>query len=214
MKRFLLLVSKMKRLFILVFSIATVALGMRAANTLPEATAAHVLPEATAAHFCQLMVCDNSGRIQSLRQYIHQQQTVPSDSLTAEQMFCIYLFDYDGWKSLRIFPHTNRQGSTDKHPTANHRVNWYAAADRLPASLDAEHQRYIREVFPRLIAEVKAENWSQVDAYITRMLKYQTTFAAPARHHSTNHTPHAALIFLPFALFLAVPLVMSYKKHQ
>lgn len=148
MKRFLLLVSKMKRLFILVFSIATVALGMRAANTLPEATAAHVLPEATAAHFCQLMVCDNSGRIQSLRQYIHQQQAVPSDSLTAEQMFCIYLFDYDGWKSLRIFPHTNRQGSTDKHPTANHRVNWYAAADRLPASLDAEHQRYIREVFP------------------------------------------------------------------
>ena len=120
----------MKRLFILVFSIATVALGMRAANTLPEATAAHILPEATAAHFCQLMVCDNSGRIQSLRQYIHQQQTVHSDSLTAEQMFCIYLFDYDGWKSLRIFPHAKRQDSTDKHPTANRRENWYPAADR------------------------------------------------------------------------------------
>ena len=204
----------MKRLFILVFSIATVALGMRAASTMPEATAAHILPEATAAHFCQLMVCDNNGRIQTLRQYIHQQQTVPSDSLTDEQMFCIYLFDYDGWKSLRIFPHADRQGSTDKHPTADRCVNWYAAADRLPVSLDAEHQRYIREVFPRLIAEVEAENWSQVDAYIDRMLKYQTTFAAPARRHSTNHTPHAALIFLPFALFLTVPLVTSYKKHQ
>lgn len=193
----------MKRLFILVFSIATVALGMCAANTLPKATAAH---------FCQLLVCDNSGRIQSLRQYIHQQQNVPSDSLTAEQMFCIYLFDYDGWQSLRIFPHADFQNRANKPSTANSRINWYAAADRLPASMDAEHQRYIREVFPRLITEVDAGNWSQVDAYINRMLKYQTTFAAPTRQSSTTHTPHAALLFLPFALFLAVPLVTSYKN--
>ena len=174
--------------------------------------AANTLPKATAAHFCQLLVCDNNGRIQTLRQYIQQQQAIPSDSLTAEQMFCIYLFDYEGWQSLRIFPHANLQQRADKHATAGSRINWYAAADRLPASMDAEHQRYIREVFPRLIAEVDAENWSQVDAYINRMLKYQTTFAAPAPHRSTHHTPHVALLLLPFAIFLAIPLGRAFGR--
>lgn len=45
-------------------------------------------------------------------------------------------------------------------------IVWYAPADTLPASLDAEHQKYICEVFPRLIAEVRAGNWTIEETYI------------------------------------------------
>ena len=90
----------MKR-FIIVFSLATVVLGMRADGTLPRATAAH---------FCQLLVCDNDNHVMSLNSYIRQHQSVTSDSLSAEQLFCTYVFNYDGWQSLRIFPHTDTKG--------------------------------------------------------------------------------------------------------
>jgi hypothetical protein len=150
----------MKRFLIVIF-LVTVVLGLRAASTIPRATAAH---------FCQLLVCDNDHRVMSLACYIRQNPSMPPDSLSEEQWFCTYVFNYDGWQSLRIFPHTG----TDK------RITWHAAAEQLPATIDAEHQKYIHEVFPRLIAEVEAENWPQVDAYIDRMLKYQTTFAAPS----------------------------------
>ena len=79
-------------------------------------------------------------------------------------------------------------------------VSWYSAADKLPASMSSEHQKYIREVFPRLIAEVEAGHWSTVDAYIDRMIQYQCQFGGtklPPR-------PSSAVII---GLFLAVILL-------
>ena len=181
------------RRFCSILYAATVALVVSAA----EPQSLSTLPRATAAHFCQLLVRDNTGTVQSLNSYIRRQPSDASDSLSAAQSFCTYIFNYGGWQSLRIFPHANTNGT----------ITWHAADERLPDDIDSEHQKYIHDVFPRLIAEIEAENWSQVDAYIDRMLKYQTTFASDQKHQTKHHTPHTALLFLPFVLFLALPLI-------
>lgn len=189
------------------YFLAIVALGMRAASTFSLRECGAVIPRATAAHFCQLMVCDNNGNIQSLNSYIRRQSPITQDSLSAAQSFCTYVFNYDGWRSLRIFPHANANGT----------VKWYAACEQLPDDIDAdgiathsekEHRKYIHDVFPRLIAEVEAENWSQVDAYINRMLKYQTTYSAP--HPKSSLTPYVFLILV--ALGVIVPLTVMTKR--
>jgi hypothetical protein len=186
----------MKRLILLI-SFATVVLGVRAVS---------ILPRATAAHFCQLLVCDNSNRVMSLTCYIRQHQAVLSDSLSAEQSFCTYVFNYDGWQSLRIFPHADNNGT----------VTWYAAYEMLPNDIDAEHQKYIHDVFPRLIAEVEAENWTQVDAYIDRMLKYQTTFAASTSSNGQGTMFSGQWYFSPlllFLLFILLPVLIYFFTH-
>lgn len=186
------------RRFCSIFYAATVALVVSAA----EPQSLGTLPEATAAHFCQLLVCDNTGSVQSVNSFIHRSQGDASDSLSAVQSFCTYIFNYGGWQSLRIFPHAGTNGT----------IRWYAADEPLPEDMESEHKKYIHDVFPRLIAEIEAENWSQVDAYIDRMLKYQTTFATVHPSQASHPAPHAGLLFLPFVLFLAVPFVIGRKS--
>jgi len=162
----------------------------------------------TAKHFCQLMVCSNEGTVTSLNAYIRQQQGIADDSLTVEQLFTSYVFDYDGWQTLKVFPHRSAHGT----------VVWYAAADRLPNDMDVEHQKYIQEVFPRLQQEVEHENWPVVDAYISRMLNYQTTFGAPTVHHPSPIAHYPSLI-LPFAIalflaFLSLSFCRRIAKHR
>ena len=186
------------RRFCSILFIATVVLVGRAA----EPQSLSTLPQATAAHFCQLLVRDNTGTVQSLNNFIRRSVFVTTDSLTAAQSFCTYIFNYGGWESLCIFPHA----TTDN-------ITWHAAEDRLPADIDSEHQKYIHEVFPRLIAEIEAENWTVVDAYIDRMLEYQTTFASLQTPQTSHATPSAALLFLPFVFFLALPFFCAIFFH-
>ena len=187
------------RRFCSILYAATVALVVSAA----EPQSLSTLPQATAAHFCQLLVCDNMGTVQSLNSYIHRQPSDVSDSLSAAQSFCTYIFNYGGWQSLRIFPHAKTNGT----------ITWHAADERLPDDIDSEHQKYIHNVFPRLIVEIEAENWSQVDAYIDRMLKYQTTFAS-VNASSPNPHPSPIILFLPFILFLALPLISIMRVKR
>ena len=79
-------------------------------------------------------------------------------------------------------------------------VSWYSATDKLPASIDSEHQKYIREVFPRLVAEVQAGNWSTVDDYIDRMIQYQCQFGG----QKLPPRPSSAAIIGIFLLFFAL----------
>ena len=116
------------------------------------------------------------------------------DSLSVEQIFAGYVLLADGWQTMRLFPHQE-----------NGAISWYSATDELPASIDSEHQKYIQEVFPRLVAEVQAGNWSTVDAYIDRMIQYQCQFGGkklPPRPSS------AAII----GIFLLFPVLMFATK--
>jgi hypothetical protein len=146
-----------KRLFFLILSGLILPLGAGSAFS-------QVMPREQAVHFCQLLVNDGE-RIQPLR--AHALRIIePSDTITQEQLFADFVLRDGNWQTLRIFP----------HQTSESVVEWFAPAEQLPAVIGAEHQKYIREVFPRLISEVKAGNWQTVDAYIDRMIQYQCTF--------------------------------------
>ena len=168
-----------------------------------------VLPEKTAAHFCQLFVSDG-GSLLPLS--VHARRAIqPDDSLSVEQIFAGYVLLADGWQTMRLFPHQE-----------NGVVSWYSATDELPASIGSEHQKYIREVFPRLVDEIQTGDWETVDAYIDRMIQYQCQFGGqklPARQSSI------AIIGI-FLLFLALTnfwiiipkksslLSQNYIKHH
>lgn len=164
------------------------------------------LPKEQAAHFCQLLFNDGEGNVRLLNTYAQNLVTVLCGQArygdyTAEQVFTGLIFYFDDWmrepfimtadaerqqfvyelcsgSTLRIFPHKSGAGA----------VSWYAPTQRLPESIDAEHRRYIQEVFTRLNAEVKAEHWETVDAYIDSMIKYQCQFGGtpPSPTPSSN----------------------------
>ena len=157
-----------------------------------------VLPEKQAAHFCQLFVSDNSS-LSTLSRRAHQ-MIQADDSLSVEQIFAGYVLLADGWQTMRLFPHQE-----------NGAVSWYSATDELPASIDSEHQKYIREVFPRLVAEVQLGNWSTVDAYIDRMIQYQCQFGSKKFPHRPSSSAIIGLFFLFFASFLIKNLLYQRK---
>ena len=137
---------------------------------------------------------------------------MPNDSMTVEHQFMSYVFYNDNWQSLRLFPHRQADGT----------VNWYSPADELPASIGLEHQKYIREVFPRMQQEIEAGNWNTVDAYIDRMIEYQCTFGSATP--TTNHDSKEAVFGFPVSQGLGtgiallsiilLPLLCHSKKRK
>ena len=122
-----------------------------------------IIPQQQASHFCRLFVSDGTSLSPLLFQASKMIQA--DDSLSIEQIYAGYVLLADGWQTLHLFPH-QEDGV----------VSWYSATDVLPSSMDTEHQKYIHEVFPHLIKEVQAGNWSTVDDYIDRMIQYQCQF--------------------------------------
>ena len=90
-------------------------------------------------------------------------------------------------------------------------VSWYSATDELPASIGSEHQKYIREVFPRLIAEVQSGDWETVDAYIDRMIKYQCRFGGKELPARPSSAAIIGIFLLFFASFLIKNLIFQRK---
>ena len=141
------------------------------------------MPQSTAIHFCQLLVQDADGKLKSMGAFANGDAP----------LFAEYVFQHDGWRELRIFPHGD---------------HWYAATDELPSSIDHEHQRYIQEVFPRMMQEVEAERWEVVDQYIDRLLEYQRLFSN-TEDVATVKTPLPipVLLSLIIGLFLLTPFI-------
>ena len=81
---------------------------------------------------------------------------------------------------------------------------WYAPTSTLPDSMDAQHRKYIREVFSLLNGEVQAGNYDRANQFLDKMLKYQQTFGqrslpSPARvqaEHIYNKVPFATILFM------------------
>ena len=159
-----------------------------------------VIPQKQATHFCQLFVSEGSS-LSTLSRRAHQMiqltESQPDDSLSVEQIFAGYILLADGWQTMRLFPHQE-----------NGAVSWYSATDELPASIDSEHQKYIREVFPRLVAEVQAGDWETVDAYIDSMIQYQCQFGG----QKLPPRPSSAAIIGIFLLFLALMILGIIKS--
>ena len=152
-----------------------------------------IIPQVQAAHFCQLLISDG-GAVSPLS--VHARKAIQADdSLSVEQIFTGFVLLADGWQIMRIFPHQQGQ-----------QVAWYSASDNLPASMSEEHQKYICQVFPRLISEVQAENWQAVDAYIDRMLQYQCQFGG---NQASNAVSSSFLVVVGL-IFVVVILVSRF----
>ena len=162
----------------ILFILLWIAVGCKAWST--------PMPQSTATRFCQLLVQDADGNIKSLNAFANGDAP----------LFAEYVFQHDGWRDLRIFPHGDR---------------WYAATDMLPTYLDHEHQRYIQEVFPRMLKEIEAERWDVVDQYIDRLQQYQRQFSNTNQVSSIS-SPLPVMLLLPLliVLFLLVPFLQRF----
>jgi len=162
-----------------------------------------VLPSKTAAHFCQLLISD--GSTVSTLSMRARQMMQPDDSLSVEQIFAGYILLADKWQTMRVFPH--QEGG---------KVVWYSATGDLPASMDAEHQKYIREVFPRLIVQVQNGNWDTADAYIDKLLQYQCQFGGQKATSSVSSSflVVVALIFVTVILVSRFFYLLLHPKRK
>jgi len=163
-----------------------------------------VIPQQQAAHFCQLFVAERlrgmDTSLSTLSFRAKSRRSQPDDSLSVEQIFAGYVLLADGWQTMRLFPH-QEDGV----------ISWYCATDKLPSSMSSEHQKYIREVFPRLIAEVQAGHWSKVDAYIDRMIQYQCQFGSSKLSPRPSSAAIIGIFLLLFASFLIKNLFFQRK---
>ena len=160
-----------------------------------------VLPQHTAAHFCQLYVATDDASVSTLSMQAHR-MIQPDDSLSVEQIYAGYILLADGWQTMRLFPHQEDDV-----------VTWYSVTDELPANIDSEHQKYIREVFPRLIAEVQLEHWSTVDAYIDRMIQYQCQFGSSDPSSSSATIIGICLLVLALLILGIITFFTYYPKY-
>ncbi len=96
-------------------------------------------------------------------------------------------------RPLKIFPYQDSL-----------RLTWYSPTSTLPATMDAEHQKYMREVFTLLNGEVHAGRYYVVNQYLERLLQYQQTFgrqSLPASHRVEaefiyNKVAFATILFM------------------
>ena len=94
---------------------------------------------------------------------------------------------------LQIFPYAE-QG----------RTTWYAPTGTLPATMDGEHQKYMREVFTLLNGEIQAGRFDRANQFLDKMLQYQQTFGASSlpgnlrvgAERIYNRVPFATILFM------------------
>ena len=152
-----------------------------------------IMPRQQAEHFCQLMLDDGTGASPLYYHARHMMQA--EDSLSVEQLFASFILQDDNWQGMRFFPHQGGRGGV-----------WYSAADKLPATINAEHRKYILEVFPRLIAQVEAGDWKTVDAYIEKIVQYQCQFGGS----QVKSPVSSAQLTVIAAIFLVILLVSRF----
>lgn len=158
-----------------------------------------IMPRQQAEHFCQLMLNDGTGASPLFYHARHMIQA--EDTLSIEQLFASFILQDDNWQGMRFFPH---QEGDD--------VVWYSAADKLPSTINAEHRKYIYEVFPRLIAQVEAGDWNTVDAYIDKMLQYQCQFGGNVASEPVSSS-FLVVVVLIFMVLILVSRFLCLSLH-
>lgn len=98
-----------------------------------------------------------------------------------------------------------RQGATLKVlPYTDKRTIWYSPVDSIPNSVEAEHAKYIRNVFSLMNGDVQAKQWERVNFYLDKMRKYQQLNAGASfpktnqlqAEHIYNAIPFATILFI------------------
>jgi ABC-type transport system involved in cytochrome c biogenesis permease subunit len=210
--------------------------------------APRVLPEETADKFGRLFVVYND-RVCPMQTYaldftrkLHGKHHY--GEYTAEQMLTGFIFFYDDWTKEPVVKGKDARKTAEKEALVmslhegtplkmfpyndGQRTLWYAPTDRLPDTMDGEHQKYVREVFSRLNGEVHAGHWNTVNAYLDKLLLYQKTFCESSiptplqvnAERMYNSIPFATVLFMTcltigivlFLLTIVRPSLLQRKK--
>lgn len=191
----------------------------------PASAAPRVLPREQATHFCRLLFSDD-GKIYPLSIYAQHLTAMLCGDLhygeyTPEQVFTGLIFFYEDW-SKEPMPFSNGQGRVvieELHSGQTLRlfphfegsqIRWYAPTDVLPQNLDAEHRKYIQEVFFRLDAEVQAGRWAAVDDCIDKMIAYQCRFGGTEQAADTHLWLAVLPLLLLFGFWLGGKRLFAY----
>ena len=103
--------------------------------------------------------------------------------------------------SLRVLPYSDEQGTTV----------WYSPADSIPDTVEAEHKKYITEVFPRMYQDVMAGHDERVNVYLDKMLVYQQQNSGRSLPDKTRVRAERMYNAIPFATILfMVCLTMGF----
>ena len=213
-----------------------------AVNASPRA-----LPASTADRFGRLFVVYND-RVCPMQTYAIDFTTKlygrsHYGDYTAEQVLTGFIFFYDDWvneplkqdgKPMKMHERQMiiaqlHQGSPLKiFPYADGgAVTWYAPTSSLPEDMDAEHQKYIREVFTRLNGEIQSGHFDVANQYLDRLSEYQRTFGQRSLPSALqvkaerlyNRVPFTTILFMAcltiglllFLLSLARPAVLASR---
>jgi len=106
---------------------------------------------------------------------------------------------------LRIFPYAQRQAlNSNLSPLNSHlsTLTWYSPTSTLPDSMDAEHRKYIREVFTLLNGEIQAGRYERANQFLDKMLQYQQTFGQRSLPSPTRVKAERIYNKIPFATIL------------
>ena len=203
----------------------TLTLALLLAGSAYLSAAPRVLPKEQASRFCQLLIFDGESKVYPLTIYAQHLVTTLCGQLsyndyTAEQVFTGLIFYYEDWilepfilnadadnqqlvyelhsgLTLRMFPYKDHNA-----------IKWFAPTERIPDSVDAEHRRYMQEVFTRLNAEVASDNWETVDAYISRMIQYQCQFGG-----DNQSSPFSSGLVIALWSLISVCIVFFASMH-
>lgn len=97
-------------------------------------------------------------------------------------------------QALRLLPYTDRRGLT----------TWYSPTDSLPKSVEAQHAKYISDVFTLINADVRRGDFARVNVFFDKMRQYQrvnggSSLPTPAQYRAeriNNAVPFATVLFI------------------
>ncbi len=99
---------------------------------------------------------------------------------------------------LKLFPAPTAADSTRREST----VVWFSPSDRFPATMEAERQQYISNIFALLNDDAHAGRYDRMDETLTKMLRYQHTFGAASIPSPTKTRAERIYNAFPFATVL------------
>lgn len=117
------------------------------------------------------------------------------------------LMELQHGSTLRVLPYTYDRTTRATPTEPAHRrgqTTWFAPADELPKAVEAEHAKYISNVFRLMTVDIRAGRFDRVNVFLDKMRRYQrlnagTSLPSPTRLKAErlyNAVPFATILFM------------------
>ena len=110
------------------------------------------------------------------------------------------IFDLCSGRLLPLFPYSIIEAEDEGHPSLT--TTWYAPTDSLPATMEPERARYIRDILPLLREEVQQGKTKEGRELIRKLKGYQQRFAGSSLPSPTQEKAERLYNALPLPTIL------------